>query len=645
KVRAEAALGEISGKIKSLENELGADADAADNQISGLQLTVARLESAQKKLGEIAGLQARSNALEGSIREAEQNIADIGGRIAASEDRAENGRKVVAECERSAQGFGEIEARRGELREVCAKFAELSRLEDELAAAELRLPPLEKALAAAREELDAATSRLESLHTAHRRDAAYALSRGLSEGEPCPVCGSAAHPNPASPASGAPGEEEIRGAEKSADLLRKNLEKALAEKNTVSAETAVIARNLEAARHGELIRGRSKDEAGSQFKLADEKYISIKKQIEAIPQYRAKIREIEEDTAKLAAGREELSNRLSVMRQELAGLNASEASALEDVPENLRDEGVLTGEIAGKRRALAELTAKRAAHTEARMEQSRREAAAKAAAVRADETAQALSGARQSYQKHLDEHNNGDYSRDLPPDPDGLKLKGKALADELTGLARRTGEEAQRLRSLIDTSKKLADEAEKKRSAILRRQQLETLKKWLFGDNPRKTPIDQFVAGLLLDEVLAVANHYFATLSRGQYALRRAEESQGHGHQGVNFEVVDSHIGGVRQLSTLSGGELFLASLSLAFALTDVVQSFSGGVSLGSLFIDEGFGSLDRDTLEVCMDALSELRGGRVIGIISHVEELRQRIPAQIRVTKDGTSSRIEVRI
>ncbi|MCL2486963.1 MAG: SMC family ATPase, partial [Oscillospiraceae bacterium] len=237
KVRAEAALGEISGKIKSLENELGADADAdaADNQISGLQLTVARLESAHKKLGEIAGLQSRSNALEVSIREAERNIADIGGRIAASEDRAENGRKVVAECERSAQGFGEIEARRGELREVCAKFAELSRLEDELAAAELRLPPLEKAQAAAREELDKAASRLESLHTAHRRDAAYALSRGLSEGEPCPVCGSAAHPNPASPASGAPGEEEIRGAEKSADLLRKKLENALAEKNTVSA--------------------------------------------------------------------------------------------------------------------------------------------------------------------------------------------------------------------------------------------------------------------------------------------------------------------------------------------------------------------------------------------------------------------------
>lgn len=102
------------------------------------------------------------------------------------------------------------------------------------------------------------------------------------------------------------------------------------------------------------------------------------------------------------------------------------------------------------------------------------------------------------------------------------------------------------------------------------------------------------------------------------------------------MEIYDAYSGGGRNVDTLSGGELFLASLSLAFGLSDVVQSYSGGVRLESIFIDEGFGTLDEETLNTAMKALFEIqKSGRTVGIISHVAELKSRIPAQIRILDD----------
>ena len=111
----------------------------------------------------------------------------------------------------------------------------------------------------------------------------------------------------------------------------------------------------------------------------------------------------------------------------------------------------------------------------------------------------------------------------------------------------------------------------------------------------------------------------------------------------LDIEILDACTGGVRAVSTLSGGELFLASLSLAFGLSETVQSFAGGIHLDSLFIDEGFGSLDSETLDTAMEAITRVRENRLLGIISHVSELQERIPCGIEVIKnrDGSSLRI----
>jgi len=127
-------------------------------------------------------------------------------------------------------------------------------------------------------------------------------------------------------------------------------------------------------------------------------------------------------------------------------------------------------------------------------------------------------------------------------------------------------------------------------------------------------------------------------LSRGRYALSRMEDHKGgNALGGLDIEVMDGASSTRRSVETLSGGEQFLASLSLAFGLSGVVQNASGAVMLDALFIDEGFGSLDTETLETAMKALAMIQeGGRTVGVISHVSEMKQYILTKIEVTRDS---------
>ena len=138
--------------------------------------------------------------------------------------------------------------------------------------------------------------------------------------------------------------------------------------------------------------------------------------------------------------------------------------------------------------------------------------------------------------------------------------------------------------------------------------------------------------------MLVSANHFFSQLSRGRYALRLMEGPKGgNAKAGLDLEVMDGASMLPRPIDTLSGGEQFLASLSLAFGLSDVVQEHSGAVGLDSIFIDEGFGSLDAETLDYAMGALAMLRSsGRMVGVISHVRELQSRIGDRIEVRQNG---------
>ena len=160
--------------------------------------------------------------------------------------------------------------------------------------------------------------------------------------------------------------------------------------------------------------------------------------------------------------------------------------------------------------------------------------------------------------------------------------------------------------------------------------------------NVKKTAITTWILGVYLDLVVSCANNRLRRISEGRYTLDFQKEKTGNGAKGLDLEILDSYTGKRRSCSTLSGGETFLVSISLALALTDVVTSKRGGISLQSLFIDEGFGSLDPASLERALSILEEVREGRCVGVISHVSEMKNRIPSRLEVVKSSTGSNIK---
>lgn len=154
------------------------------------------------------------------------------------------------------------------------------------------------------------------------------------------------------------------------------------------------------------------------------------------------------------------------------------------------------------------------------------------------------------------------------------------------------------------------------------------------GNNPSRLTFSAFVLQAILDDVLQAANLRLTSMSRGRYSLSRTGDVlDARRENGLNIEVTDSFTGVARPVKTLSGGELFLASLSLALGLSDIVQAYAGGIHLDTILVDEGFGTLDSEALDMAIRTLTDLqKGGRLVGIISHVSELRERITARLEV-------------
>jgi exonuclease SbcC len=220
-------------------------------------------------------------------------------------------------------------------------------------------------------------------------------------------------------------------------------------------------------------------------------------------------------------------------------------------------------------------------------------------------------------------------ARKLHDDAVGARDLAEHKAEQLADLA-------PRLTARLDELKPLADRAgEARRLADLAAGG---------GANTLRRALTTFDLAARLEEVAAAATERLLKMTSGRYSLVHTDARRGAGRSGLGLLACDSWTGVDRDTSTLSGGETFLASLALALGLADVVSAEAGGTRIEALFVDEGFGSLDEETLEEVMTVLDGLReGGRIVGIVSHVAELRQRIPAQVRVHKGHSGSHLAV--
>ncbi len=164
------------------------------------------------------------------------------------------------------------------------------------------------------------------------------------------------------------------------------------------------------------------------------------------------------------------------------------------------------------------------------------------------------------------------------------------------------------------------------------------------GNNPKKIPLDSWILGMYLQEITLYANSRLQKMSNGRYELHLKQDAEGgNAYKGLDLEIYDDYTGKSRPTATLSGGETFMASISLALAISDMVQAQNGGIQLDSMFIDEGFGSLDSESLEKALGILDEIRETRTVALISHVETLQSRIVSQIRINKTISGSSIEI--
>lgn len=214
-----------------------------------------------------------------------------------------------------------------------------------------------------------------------------------------------------------------------------------------------------------------------------------------------------------------------------------------------------------------------------------------------------------------------------------------ATQTRLEGLAARLGELVKRLAKELATSEELFARAET----------LRVLAGTLSGQEPneKRMSLEAYVLAAELEEIVAAANAQLARMTAGRYSLEHDDGLQYRGAQsGLGLRIVDAYTGRSRATESLSGGETFLASLALALGLAETVTSRAGGVRLDTLFIDEGFGSLDGETLGTAMATLDRLRsGGRTIGVISHVEAMQEQITSKLQVTADAHGeSRVDAR-
>jgi exonuclease SbcC len=232
------------------------------------------------------------------------------------------------------------------------------------------------------------------------------------------------------------------------------------------------------------------------------------------------------------------------------------------------------------------------------------------------------------------------------PDISELEFQEKAAEDAEKSI------EAEYIRALRDLQdfQKLGEryeELQRQRKVISRESAgLVRLSRDLSGDNEKRVSFKSFVLGMYLSLVSAYASKRFSQMSDGRYRLSvRTETEDRRSQAGLELDVLDAATGIKRPVGTLSGGEKFMASISLALGLADAIQERSGGIELEAVFIDEGFGALDDQALDNAISILDEIRGTRMVGVISHVGELKSRIPVQIEVTKGSRGSHISVQV
>ncbi|WP_417554699.1 AAA family ATPase [Microbacterium sp.] len=611
---------------------------------SGAWQRAAELEaSALQRSKELATSREAERALSAALEAVDLERESLPERLSQLTARRDTARTEGALAEAASRTVADAEAR-------AAGVLDVERLTTELAAAARAESEASDAHTRAQAELSALR---------RRRLDGYAgeLAEALVAGEPCAVCGSVEHPSPAEHVDPVTAED-IAAAEAVRDAAANAERQASAAVSTVTAARAAATeraggRTVEQAAE-ELAQARAAQEAALQ---AAERAQTLTTELDALRQ----------DAADVEARRATASDSLGAARTALSLIQQRIADADQAIAEARGDYSTVAERAAEAQRQIAAAAAVADA-IDANAEAAERAGAARLERdqaidasdfddVAAAEDALLPASEIQALDERVTAHRVAREKerallldlelRTLPEEPIDL-----APAQESAVTARaawlRVVDQDSRARAVQSTltstvaaaaSEHAASAAEAEEFEILR-----GLADTLAGrsGNTHKMNLETFVLAAELEEIVAAANLRLRDMSAGRYELQHSDAVAARGKaSGLGIVVFDAFTGQSRPAKSLSGGETFLSSLALALGLAEVVTSRAGGIQLDTLFIDEGFGSLDADTLETAMRTLDELRqGGRTVGVISHVEAMQEQIPAQltVRALPDGPS-------
>lgn len=621
---ASAQLEELKAKRNDCEKAYKS-AEAQRERLDDLTRKINLINSKMPKYDELKSLENSINERAQSFEKSNNLLKLKQQEITLLEKEIDEKSKALEEVKGADLLVQKLNVQKEEINKKAEALKELKTEIDRCKTEQKNLKNAQSFAKSALEEYGALENEYNQIYIAFFNEQAGIIADELKDGEPCPVCGSTSHPNLARKSENAPSQADVESAQ---NLVKKAQEKADKARDTASALKSrfdEIAANVKSA--AKKLFGTDDnvfDNYNSNINALKKEYDCTLALLKTANEKLNLYQKLDKEIPKIQEKQKSLSDEIST-------LNTQKASDEAFISENTKRVTSIKSELDFKSADLAKDKLKEYTNLSNDIKNAIEKSKNDFDDIKSKYDTQ--KGTKASLENALKEFKEIDLA----------SLNEKSL--KLNEYKKDIDKTAKSLYSRIESNKLLVDNISKKRDILKGYDDkyvwLKALSETANGDisGKEKITLETFVQMTYFDSIIRKANIRLLTMSDGQYELvRRSDAETLKKNEGLALDVIDHFNGSSRSVSTLSGGESFMASLCLALGLSDEIQSSNGGIKLDTMFVDEGFGSLDGEALDRALSALTSLsQGNRLVGIISHVDALRDRIDNKIVITKDRT--------
>lgn len=622
--KASAKLEELKTKRNECEKAYKS-AEAQRERLDDLTRKINLINSKMPKYDELKSLENSINERAQSFEKSNNSLKQKQQEITLLEKEIDEKSKALEEVKGADLLVQKLTVQKEEIKKKAEALKELKTEIDRCKTEQKNLKNAQSFAKSALDEYGALENEYNQIYIAFFNEQAGIIADELKDGEPCPVCGSTSHPNLARKSENAPSQADVESAQ---NLVKKAQEKANKARDTASALKSKfdeIAANVKSA--AKKLFGTDDnvfDDYNSNINALKKEYDCILALLKTANEKLNLYKKLDKEIPKIQEKQKSLSDEIST-------LNTQKASDEAFISENTKRVTSIKSELDFESADLAKDKLKEYTNLSSDIKNAIEKSKNDFDDIKSKYDTQ--KGTKASLENALKEFKEIDLA----------SLNEKYL--KLNEYKKDVDETAKSLYSRIESNKLLVDDISEKRDILKGYDDkyvwLKTLSETANGDisGKEKITLETFVQMTYFDSIIRKANIRLLTMSDGQYELvRRSDAETLKKNEGLALDVIDHFNASTRSVSTLSGGESFMASLCLALGLSDEIQSSNGGIKLDTMFVDEGFGSLDGEALDRALSALTSLsQGNRLVGIISHVDALCDRIDNKIVITKDRT--------